>query len=84
MFHLTHYRVFDVKFIGPTNSRGARVSIADTRSHKRRYIPYCYETGDILAQADKYLAEEKGIKCEGFGSTLNQYWLFTTNFESAL
>ena len=52
-----HVRMFEVKFLGPTNTRGARVVVKDTRRRPevRVYLPYDYALGDILKQAEQFL-----------------------------
>jgi hypothetical protein len=49
-YDLTRYRAFDVRFMGPTNSLGARIRIRDLRRDDRVVIPYDYECGDVLEQ----------------------------------
>jgi hypothetical protein len=42
-----------VKFLGPTNYKGARIKLIDTYSNTTtsKTFSYCYKTGDILQQA---------------------------------
>jgi hypothetical protein len=53
---MKNLRQIKVKFLGPTNSRGARIKIYEpSRFNDRptysKIFPYCYSTGDIKAQA---------------------------------
>lgn len=80
-------RTVNVKFLGPTDHRGARVAITDLRQGARVVLPYCYETGCIYSQAVNY-AETKGIAPDTWtlclADDLPGYLLGTTNFETPL
>lgn len=56
-------RAFKIKYIGPTDFRGSRVSITDTRHRERVLIPYNHQYNDCFEVAYWYL-QTKGIKCE--------------------
>jgi hypothetical protein len=60
-YDLTRYRAFDVRFMPPTNSLGARIRIRDLRRDDRVVIPYDYECGDVLEQGLRHL-ESVGIE----------------------
>ena len=53
---LTSYRAFDVRFMPPTNSLGARIRIRDLRRYDKVVIPYDYERGDVLEQGLRHLS----------------------------
>ena len=54
-YDLTRHRAFDVRFMPPTNSLGARIRIRDLRRDDRVVIPYDYECGDVLEQGLRHL-----------------------------
>lgn len=53
---LTRYRAFDVRFMGPTNTLGARIRIRDLRRTDKVVIPYDYECGAVLEQGLRHLS----------------------------
>jgi len=63
---MQNLRCIQVKFLGPTNTRGARVKLTENRHSSKDSITlsYSYEIGDGLKQAEKYL-KERGINCIG-------------------
>jgi hypothetical protein len=81
-----HVRMFEVKFLGPTNTRGARVVVKDTRRRPevRVYLSYDYAVGDILKQAQAWLVNERGIQCLYHASTKDAYYLLSENFETEI
>ena len=63
MNDIPNYRQFKVKFLAPTNHRGARVKIYEPkrfRDDKEEAITlsYDYAVGDILQQAINWLTED--------------------------
>ena len=53
---MKNLRQIKVKFLGPTNHKGARIKLYepspfDFRPTYSKTFPYCYRTGDIKAQA---------------------------------
>jgi len=53
------------KYYGPTNSHGARVSVAFPLLEKRKMIPYNYSLNNVPGIAHEWLCAQ-GIKCESF------------------
>lgn len=74
-------RCIQVKFLGPTNTRGARVKLTESRLSSKDSITlnYSYEIGDGLKQAEKYLKEKVGINCIGYTSLGNGLYLILSN-----
>lgn len=66
--------VFEVKFIGPTNFKGARLRIKDTDG-RALILHYDYFIGNIAKQAAAYIQERLGGTCVPCAS--GQYALFT-------
>lgn len=77
---LTKGRAIRVKFHPPTNMSGARVGIYDTYFKERKALAYDYEIGDIVRQAQAFLAE-RGFEIEMFAETEKEYLLFVRGFE---
>ena len=65
---MQNLRCIQVKFLGQTNTRGARVKLTEDRNSSKDSITldYSYEIGDGLKQAKKYLTENIGINCIGY------------------
>lgn len=77
-FEVPNLRQIKVKFISPTNSRGARVCIYEPRRYnyeqtQRKYFSYSYKYGDIMRQAFQTL------KANGFNivSRCSEYDSYT-------
>lgn len=64
---MQNLRCIQVKYLGPTNTRGSRVKITENRlgSNDSITLPYDYKIGDDIQQAQKYL-ESRGINCLGY------------------
>lgn len=65
-----------VKYHGPTNTRGSRVSLNLTRWNKRVSFSYTHE-GQTLEQACSWF-EAKGIPVDSFVELKNEYVLSIT------
>lgn len=77
-----NYRGFIVRYIGPSNTRGSRISIHDTRHNVRRVINYSHEiSGHYDDQAKDWL-EGQGIPICGqvLTDALPSTILLSTNF----
>ena len=64
---LNHLRGFVVKYLSPTNYRGSRVKITDTRHHNSVVLSYDYSIGHTTKQAIEHLLS-RGISCDAFTS----------------
>lgn len=66
----------DVKYFGPTNSRGSRVKMTDLRFDESVTIPWDYAHNTALDVALAYLIKEKGVKSiYGYGLTKEHYFI---------
>jgi len=65
---LNHLRGFEVKYLQPTDTRGSRVSIYDTRHQVRKIISYDYRIGNTRDTAIDYLVNDCGITIDSFTS----------------
>lgn len=77
---MENLRCIQVKFLGPTNSRGARVKLTENRSSSKDSITlsYDYAIGDGLKQAEQYL-KEKSINCIGYTSLGNGLYIILSD-----
>lgn len=85
-FEIPNYRIFKVKYVGPTNTRGSYVKIEETARYnddKNKVVKlgYDYTLSDIQEQAAEYL-ESKGFKIVGRASEKDHYYLFADNWGS--
>lgn len=81
---MKNLRQIKVKFLGPTNYKGARIKIYEPQRYKgdkvqSKIFPYCYATGDILKQAWKILEENKFL-IKGYSSEFNNYIILCDNW----
>ena len=79
MKRITNYRMFEVKYVGATNSNNSRVNIKDLRFNKSKTINYNYELSNIHDMAQQYL-ESKGIELVGKAESKNGYLMWTSDF----
>lgn len=79
----TRYRAFTVKYIGPSNVKGSRIAIHDTRHGQRVYIPYNSEGPTQSSDQAKDWLESKGIPITGEALTdaLPYFVLLSENFD---
>ena len=79
----TRFRTFSVKYLGPTNVRGARYKITDLRRNKSITKPYEYEFNSVSDMAEAYL-ESIGIKIDGLAMCDKDCFLLSENFDIEL
>ena len=72
---MQHLRQIKAKYLPPTNFRGSRVSITDTRHHKRVTIPWDYKLDYLKSQATSYLTS-RGIKIVGYTDVENSDFIY--------
>ena len=68
---LNHLRGFVVKYLSPTDYRGSRVKITDTRHQESVILSYDYQIGHTTQQAIAHLLN-RGISCNAFTSDDNK------------
>ena len=81
---MQNYRTFEVKYLSPTNTKGARVKILDRRRGGTVTIPFDYEIDGIYNMAEKYLKDERNIDIIGLSEMNHSYLMFTDNFETLI
>lgn len=77
------FRIFEVTFLGPTYSSGARVKIEDYRFQESKIIPFDYSKNSEGEVALAYL-NKLGIKVEGYGQSKKGFIYATRNFEKSI
>lgn len=80
---IPNLRVFEVVYLGPTNTSGSRVKINDLRLQESKTIPYNYKADGIGGVATIYL-NSLGIKIDAKGESQKGTMLFTKNFEKSI
>jgi peptide methionine sulfoxide reductase MsrA len=81
MRQLKNVHSITVKYIGPSNTKGSRVSITSDRFKERVLISYDYQLNSIYEMAQAYL-ESKGFYISGVSETKGGYILLTNHFMS--
>jgi len=81
---IKNYRKINVKFLAPTNLKGARICIYENKrynDHKteKKVFEYCYEMGDLFNQAAEKLLTN-GFKIIGSCSDINNYTFLCDNW----
>lgn len=82
---LNHLRGIEVKYMPPTNFKGARIRIYDTRHLERVIIDYDYSTRGTIEDAMTFLLI-RGIEIDSF--TYNEkngtYTILTKDFATSI
>lgn len=81
--NVSNYRIFEIKYLGPSYSSGSRVKINDLRFQESKTIPYMHQYRDTFEVAQAYL-RGLGIKLDGKGEGKDSYIAFTKNFETSI
>lgn len=74
------FRCFQVKFIPPTDTKGCRISIHDTRHGDRVYLSFQSES---FGDADRFF-RRKGIEITGTAETDKHYLFLTEDFTTRI
>mgnify|MGYP003640192619 CR=1 FL=1 len=76
-----HYRGIKVKYYPPTNHKGSRVKLYDTRHKNSVWLSYSYKYSDLKSQAIVHLLSRE-IEPAGFtyDEKSGEYTILTTNF----
>jgi hypothetical protein len=74
-------RIFTIKYLGATDTKGSRVSITEARFNKtdRKVIPYSYKFNSTVEIAIDYL-QSIGINVLGYGETKDSYIIFSDSW----
>lgn len=80
MTQLEIYHIFEIKYLSPTNTKGARVSIKSHRFKQWVIIDYDYKLNSAADVAIEYL-KEKDYNITGYGESINGYFIISDTFE---
>lgn len=80
---MQHMKVYQVKFLGPTNFRGSRIKITDGRTGKSVTLNRNYSYNSIMDQAIDYL-KEQGVNVVGSAHTDKMDILLSDNFNKGI
>jgi hypothetical protein len=83
LYNIPNNRVFEVVYLGPGYSTGARVKINDYRFQESKTIPYDYSQNGSPEVALSYL-NKLGIKIDGRAESPKGFLLWTRNFEKSI
>lgn len=70
----------EIKYIGPTNTRGSRIKLTSYRFCSSVTIPYNNKYNNIYEQAEAWLLF-KGFNCEYISEAKNGYAIHSTTFK---
>lgn len=68
-------QMIDVKYFGPSNTKGARVKLTDLRFDESITIPWDYTYNTALGVALNYLKTETTMKPYGHGVTKEHFFI---------
>ena len=80
---VNHFKGYEVKYYGATNTKGARVKLTELRNGASKFISYDYALDSIAEMGINYL-NSIGIKTYGFLTTSNGYVIITNEFDKTL
>ena len=78
---MTHLHGITVKYMSPTDTKGARVKLTSFRFNEVKFIPYDYALSSIAEMAKNYL-ESKGLEIVSFCLTESGFVLNSPTFKS--
>ena len=77
---MKNFHIFNIKYLGPTNFLGSRVSIYSPRFKERVIIDYDYSLNSIQEMAKAFL-ESKGFNILGCGEGKDKMYLISDTFQ---
>lgn len=82
---MLNLRMFEVKFLGPTNFKGSRIKITDLRMRKSVTLSKSYHFNNSTDQAIDYLSK-RGINLVGetWCDKTKKHYLLTDNFNISI
>jgi hypothetical protein len=76
---MENYHIFEVKYLGATNTKGSRVKITSYRFRESITIPFDYALNSINEMAREYLTQ-RGFDIIGQGEASKYNILVSTTF----
>ena len=79
---MQNLQMIEIKYLSPTNTKGARVKLIDTRFKVSEILSYDYEIGGIVKQAIQHL-KNKGFNVifKSYDELNKKQYIFLDNFE---
>ena len=79
---MQNLQMIEIKYLAPTNTKGARIKLIDTRFKVSETLNYDYEIGDLTNQAIKHLSI-KGFNVifKSYDELNKKQYIFLDNFE---
>lgn len=79
---MENLQMIEIKYLAPTNTKGARIKLIDTRFEVSEILNYDYEIGDLINQTVKHLSN-KGFNVifKSYDELNKKYYIFIDNFE---
>ena len=79
---MQNLQMIEIKYLSPTDFKGARVKLIDTRFKVSKTLSYDYAIGDIVEQSIKYL-KNKGFNVifRSYDELNKKQFIFLDNFE---
>jgi len=78
-----HYRMFEVRYLSATDTKGSRLKIVDERNNKSKTLGRDYKYNVGGDQVIGYL-HHIGIEVIGFATTDEKDFIFTSDFKTML
>lgn len=80
---MKNHRLFKVRYMPPTNTKGSRIQIKEDRGQKTesKIISFDYKEDSVKQQGINYLSSI-GINVTGFGEVKDYYILFSDSWAS--
>lgn len=78
---MRNFHAFEVKYLGPTNTKGSRIKITSKRFDQSITVPYSYEFNKASKQAVSEL-EKRGYVIVGQAEFGDKTIILSTTFES--
>jgi len=78
---MTNLNTIEIKFISPTNFRGARIKLTSPRFKSSVTISYDYSMSNTYEIAQEWL-ESKGFVCEYMSEGRSCYYIHSSTFIS--
>ena len=79
---MQNLQMIEIKYLSPTNTKGAKIKLIDTRFEVSETLNYDYEIDDLINQAIQHL-KNKGFNVifKSYDELNAKYYVFVDNFE---
>lgn len=77
---MKNFNIFEIKYLGATNTKGSRIRIYSPRFKEKIIIDYDYNFNTIYDKAADYLTN-KGFNIIGTGEGVDKMYLISDSFK---